>query len=309
MKLWRKSSLARTGRRGKRGGRRALRIGAGAAQGRCPGDRPPASGHRIRAVRRDVRRHRVAHGLRVAAARRRRADAARRCPRRLDPVGARRHRRPQRRRAGDLGAGDVGLRQSAPAARSAGCRASKIVSALPDLKYDDVRDQARGGQDLRLGQARLEPARARPRQPARHSRARVPGRGAPASIRRARRRRTSWAMPASTMPGSPASSATSTSSCRAARRCSLPSIFACSAWSSARLHAPSRSSRRSAPPPSSWTRPTARSSPWLRCRPTIPTRPRPSPTRRCSIAPRSASTSRARPSRSSTRRWRSTPAR
>ena len=39
------------------------------------------------------------------------------------------------------------------------------------------------------------------------------------------------------------------------------------------------------------------------------TTPGPSPTKRCSTAPRSASTSRARPSRSSTPRWRSTPAR
>ena len=69
-------------------------------------------------LRHGLRRGGAAHGLRVAAARQRRADPAGRGARRLDPVRARRHRRPQRRGAGDLGAGDVGLRQSAPAARS-----------------------------------------------------------------------------------------------------------------------------------------------------------------------------------------------
>jgi cell division protein FtsI (penicillin-binding protein 3) len=53
-------------------------------------------------------------------------------------------------------------------------------------------------------------------------------------------------------------------------------------------------------------RPMARSSRWRRCRPTIPTAPGRSPTRRCSTARRWASTSRVRPSRSSTPRWRST---
>src|SRR5260370_35220066 len=71
----------RTGRRGKRGGRRALRVGKRTAEGRCAGDGAATPGERLGAVRGGVRRGGSAHGLRLAAARRRRAEPARCVPR------------------------------------------------------------------------------------------------------------------------------------------------------------------------------------------------------------------------------------
>ena len=55
--------------------------------------------------------------------------------------------------------------------------ARKIVTALPDLKYDDVREKLEGDRTFVWIKRGLSPARARPRQPPRHSRPRVPGRG------------------------------------------------------------------------------------------------------------------------------------
>ena len=58
VRLWRKVWPARTGRRGKRGGRRALRVGTGAPQGRRAGDGASAHRRRLGDLRHGVRRGR-----------------------------------------------------------------------------------------------------------------------------------------------------------------------------------------------------------------------------------------------------------
>ena len=106
--------------------------------------------------------------------------------------------------------------------------ARKIVSALPDLKYDEVREKLEGDRTFVWVKRGLTP-REHDGSIGWAFRASSSSPRSAGSTPRARRRRTSWAMPASTIPAWPASSATSTSSCRAARRCSLRSICACSA--------------------------------------------------------------------------------
>ena len=211
---------ARTGRRGTRGGRRALRVGKGAPQGRRAGDCAPAPGRRLG----DLRHGRSSRSA-CAWATSRCCATAREPTQRVAARGG----SIQSERADIVDRNGVVLATSVPVMSAfvnprllldtAGCRAQDRLGA--------ARAQVRGGQgearrrqELHLDQARPQPARARPGQSPRHPRPRVPGRGAAHLSAGHDRRRTSSATPASTMPAWPASSATSTSSCRAARRCS-----------------------------------------------------------------------------------------
>ena len=166
------------------------------------------------------------------------------------PVRARRHRRPQRRGARDLAAGDVGLRQSAPGARHGGRRAQDRLGPA-GAQVRGAQGEARRRQELRLDQARPDAARALPGQSPRPPRPRLPGRGAAHLSAGRRPARISSASPTSTMPASPASSATSTSACRAARPVQLSIDLRLQRMVEDELgKRGARSSRRSAAPPS-----------------------------------------------------------
>ena len=137
------------------------------------------------------RRRAVLAGRRCAPAHAPSTPAARERP----PVAARRHRRPQRRGAGDHAAAAVALRQSArDAAIPTAARAqARRRPARPQARPRSARSSA-PSDELRLDQARPDAAPAGRGQPPRHSRPRLPAPRSAASIRRARSPRTSSAI-------------------------------------------------------------------------------------------------------------------